>query len=202
MTALQCASTLLVARHGQAEYEVSEWGGEGGSLTALGRRQSTELAESLAGRRVAHVWTSTLARAVQTGEIVAARLGVGVTTRAGLREPAIDLGTDLGTGQPQPSDLEPLLQVYQRWQSGDLETRMPGSETGREIADRVSAVLREVADAHPGETVLVVSHGVAIGLGVPAVARLTVEQTGLEECATVEVVADADAWVCTRWGQG
>ncbi len=42
--------------------------------------------ESLAGRRVAHVWTSTLARAVQTGEIVAARLGVGVTTRRGLCE--------------------------------------------------------------------------------------------------------------------
>lgn len=192
MTALQCAATLLLARHGEAEYEVSEWGGEGGSLTALGRRQSAELADSLVGRRVAHVWTSTLARAVQTAEIVAARLGVGVTTRAGLAEPSLDGG--------EPPDLEPLLETYRRWREGDLAARMPGSETGREIADRVAAVLREVADAHPGETALVVSHGVAIGLGVPAVARLTVEQTGLDECATVEVVADADAWVCTRWG--
>ena len=86
MSSLQCATTLVIARHGEAEYESSEWEEEGGSLTALGRRQAADLAEEIAGRRVAHVWTSTLARAVQTGEIVAARLGVGVTTRLGLCE--------------------------------------------------------------------------------------------------------------------
>jgi 2,3-bisphosphoglycerate-dependent phosphoglycerate mutase len=190
VSALQCATTLVVARHGEAEYEASEWVGEGGSLTPTGRAQSLALAESLAGRRVAHVWTSTLARAVQTAEIVAARLDVGVTTRLGLREPAVD-------GEP---DLDGLLAAYLRWHSGDLDARAPRSETGREIADRVAAVLREVADAHPGETVLVVSHGTAIGLGVPHVARMDVARTDLANCATVEVRADADAWVCDRWG--
>ena len=140
------------------------------------------------------MWTSTLARAVQTAEIVAARLGVGVTTRTGLREPAVDLGC------AEPLDLEPLLQTYQRWQRGDLDARMPGSETGREIADRVGAVLGEVADAHPGETVLVVSHGVAINLGVSGLCRMDVEQGPLGNASTVEVLADADGWVCTRWG--
>lgn len=191
MSALQCATTLVVARHGEAEYEESEWVGEGGSLTALGRRQSAGLAEVLASRRVAHVWTSTLARAVQTGEIVAARLGVGVTTRLGLREPAL--------ADPEP-DLDNLLPVFERWQAGDLDVRMPGSESGSEIADRFGAVLREVADAHPGETVLVVSHGTAIGLGVPALCRMEVPRTSLDNAATVEVLADADGWVCTRWG--
>jgi len=194
VTALQCATTLIVARHGEAEYEVSEWAGEGGSLTTLGRRQSADLGDSLAARRVAHVWTSPLARAVQTAEIAAARLGVGVTTRAGLAEPVVELGT------AEPGDLAPLLETYQRWRAGDLDARMPGGETGREIADRVGAVLREVADAHPGETVLVVSHGVAINLGVTGNARMAVDQGPLDNCDSVEVVADADAWVCTRWG--
>ena len=36
VTALQCATTLVVARHGEAEYEASEWDDEGGSLTLLG----------------------------------------------------------------------------------------------------------------------------------------------------------------------
>ena len=45
MTALQCATTLVVARHGEAEYESSEWEEEGGSLTLLGRRQAAELGE-------------------------------------------------------------------------------------------------------------------------------------------------------------
>jgi probable phosphoglycerate mutase len=192
VTALQCATTLVVARHGEAAYEVSEWADEGGSLTALGRQQSAALGDSLAGRRVAHVWTSTLARAVQTAEIVAARLGVGVTTRLGLREP--------GLGASAGESMDPVLETYLRWQEGDLDAPIPGGESGREIADRVGGVLREIADLHPGETVLVISHGVAIGLGVPELCRMDVAQGPLANTATVEVLADADGWVCTRWG--
>jgi probable phosphoglycerate mutase len=194
MSALQCATTLVVARHGEAEYELSEWEEEGGSLTTLGRRQAADLAQTLAPRRVAHVWTSTMARAVQTAEIVAARLGVSVTTRVGLRE--------VGSGDlaDNPQHLDPYVETYRRWLAGDLEARIPGGESGQEVADRVGVVLREVADAHPGETVLVVSHGGAIGLGVPAIARIDAEQKELDNCDTVEVLADADAWVCTRWG--
>jgi broad specificity phosphatase PhoE len=194
MTALQCATTMVIARHGEAEYESPTWAEEGGSLTLLGRRQALELAEHLAGRRVAHVWTSTLARAVQTAEIVAARLGVGVTTRLGLRE------FDIGDHRGVPLEEDPFFDTYGLWLAGQLDERIPGAETGREIADRVGDVLREIADAHPGETVLVVSHGGAIGLGVPAAARMEVPLKRLGNCDTVEVLADADAWVCTRWG--
>ncbi len=194
MTALQCAATLVVVRHAEAEYESSEWDDEGGSLTLLGRRQAAALGESLAGRRVAHVWTSTLARAVQTAEIVAARLGVGVTTRRGLCE------FSSGDLSSETRDLDPFLETYQRWVGGDLDVRLPGGETGREIADRFGDVLREIADAHPGETVLVVSHGGAIGLGVTAIARMDVERQRLGNCDTVDVLADADGWVCTRYG--
>jgi probable phosphoglycerate mutase len=154
MTALQCATTMVIARHGAAEYEAPTGVQEGGSLTHRGRQQAAALAEALASRRVAHVWTSTQPPAVQTGEIVAARLGVGVTTRLGLGEPA----------------------------------------------DRFGAVLHEIADAHPGETVLVVSHGGAIETGVPDVARMQAQARRLDDCESVELLADADAWVCTRWG--
>jgi probable phosphoglycerate mutase len=140
------------------------------------------------------VWTSTLARAVQTGEIVAARLGVGVTTRLGLRE------FDVGDHRGVPLEEDPFVATYTRWLDGHLDERVPGGETGREIADRVGAVLREIVDAHPGETVLVVSHGGAIGLGVPAIARMDARRQRLDNCDTVEVLADADAWVCTRYG--
>jgi broad specificity phosphatase PhoE len=194
MTALQCATTMVVARHGEAEYEAPTWADEGGSLTLRGRRQAAELAESLASQRVAHVWTSTLARAVQTGEIVAAKLGVGVTTRLGLRE------FDIGEHRGVPLEEDPFLDTYGRWLAGHLDERVPGAESGREVADRVAAVLREIADEHPGETVLVVSHGGAIGVGVPNLARMDAEFKRLDNCDTVEVLADADGWVCTRWG--
>jgi broad specificity phosphatase PhoE len=194
VTALQCATTFVIARHAEAEYETSEWDDEGGSLTLRGRRQAAELAASLRTRRVAHVWTSTLARAVQTAEIAAAALGVGVTTRMGLRE--FSSGDLAGTTR----DLDPFRETYARWLDGELDLRLPGGETALEVVDRFGAVLQEAADLHPGETVLVVSHGGAIGLGVPNLTRMDARQQQLDNCDTVEVLADADAWVCTRWG--
>jgi broad specificity phosphatase PhoE len=193
VTALQCATTLVVARHGEAEYEANEWT-EGGSLTVLGRDQSATLGASLAGARVAHVYTSTLARAVQTAEIAAARLGVGVTTRTGLRE------FDPGYLAERPHDLDPVLATYERWIGGDLDARVPGGESATEMVSRLREVMEEITDAHPGETVLVLSHGGTLRVGVPAICRMDAEPAELENTATLEVLADADGWVCTRWG--
>jgi 2,3-bisphosphoglycerate-dependent phosphoglycerate mutase len=86
MSDLQCAATIVLARHGDAEYDVDAWPDAGGSLTPLGRTQARALAESLRDRRIAMVWSSDLARAVQTAEIAAAVLGTGVRVRSQLRE--------------------------------------------------------------------------------------------------------------------
>ena len=184
-------TTLVIARHGEADYEPIDVEEDHGTLSALGRRQAAALGEELAGRSVTHVWTSTLARAVQTSEIVAARLGVGVTTRLGLRE--------FGAGE-LADDPDRFLEIFRGWLAGHLDCGIPGGETGREIADRFGSVLREAADAHPGKTVLVVSHGGTIGVGVPAVARMDAEPRQLGNGEYAEVHVDADTWVCTRWG--
>lgn len=64
----------------------SDWfSDEGGSFTSEGRVQAHALADSLAGRRIAAVYASEVSRAVQTAEIVAARLGVAVTACTSLR---------------------------------------------------------------------------------------------------------------------
>lgn len=194
MSTLQCPATLLLARHAQAAYESPAWADEGGSLTGTGREQAADLADRLAGRRVAHVWTSTLARAVQTAEIVAGRLGVGVTTRVALREFAC---ADLAGA---PWDTDPFAPTYAAWLAGDLDVRVPGGESGREVVTRVGEVLGEIADAHPGETVLVVSHGGALRLSVPTLARMEVPPGPIANCAVLEVEADADDLVCRSWG--
>ncbi len=193
MSDLQCATTLILARHGEAEYETPDWAEDGGSLTTLGRRQAAELADRLTGRRVAHVWTSSLARAVQTGEIVAARLGLAVTTRNALSE----FGCGELAGSPRESD--PAGDIFAAWLAGDLAARVPGGECGRDIIDRMRAVLGEIADAHRGETALVVTHGGVLRLAVPALARMDVAPERTDNCATIEVEVDADDWVCRLW---
>ena len=194
MSDLQCPTTLVLARHGEAEYEDPCWAEEGGSLTALGRRQAATLGDALTGRRIAHVWTSTLARAAQTAEIAAARLGVGVTTRAGLRE--FGCGDLAGTVR----ELDPFVPILRAWLGGDLSVRVPGGESGQDLVTRMRAVLCEIADAHRGETVLVISHGGVLRLGVPALARMDTEPVALGNCSAIEVQVDADDWVCSSWG--
>lgn len=82
MSDLHCPASLVIVSPTESE-SVS------GSLTPAGRDQAQRLGEELAGRNVALVYTSRLPRAVQTAEIVAARLGCTVRVLAGLAELAV-----------------------------------------------------------------------------------------------------------------
>ncbi|MGZ4500738.1 MAG: histidine phosphatase family protein [Nocardioidaceae bacterium] len=195
MSDLHCAATLLLARHGEAEYESALLSDAGGSLTLRGRDQSAALAEQLRDARVAAVYCSDLARAVQTAEIVAARLGVGVRVRAGLREWSV--GAFAGR-EPAPGLFDPTLDA---WAAGDLEARLPGAESGDEILDRVRGALEAIVDEHRGETVLVVGHGGVLPFVVPHLAGRPPGPGGrsFPHCGVAEVTADADGWLLKRW---
>jgi len=192
MSSLHCPARLLVARHGEAEYETELCSDDGGSLTALGRSQARELADRLRDQRVARVWTSPLSRAVQTAEIAAAALGIDVVVREGLREYGV--GSLAGTDGDESAVLGP---VFRAWVDGDDLATIDGGERVGAIVARVEAVLEEVADAHPGETVLVVGHGGAILATIPQLVGLP-RGSGLgvtlPNCAVIEVEKDADGW--------
>lgn len=197
MSDLQCAVRIFVARHGQAEYETDLLGDFGGSLTPAGRQQSRALADLLATERVSQVWTSAMARAVQTAEIAAARLGLGVVVREGLVE--IGVGDHAGsTGVP-----DPFAVTFAAWARGDLDARIRGGQSGREVVGRFSAVLEEIADTHRGESVLVVSHGGVMSLALAHLARnLRGDHAlGLQlgSCEVVRLDGDADGWVARSW---
>ncbi|WP_191907976.1 histidine phosphatase family protein [Nocardioides cynanchi] len=191
---MTAAATILVARHADAEYESHHWADEGGSLTDTGRAQAHDLGHRLAGRDVAHVWTSTYARAVQTAEIAAAALGVAVTTREALREFSV------GSFSGSRAD-DPFAETYAAWLSGDLERRLPGGETGAQLRLRMHHVLHEIADRHRGQTVLAVSHGGLMRLALPLI--LTQEPADpparLANCAVVELTVDDQHWRCVSW---
>ena len=133
MSHLQCAARVLVARHGEAGYETEALSDHGGTLTARGQEQSRALGSSLVERRIARVWSSPLARAVQTAEIAAAALGCDVTVREGLRE--LSVGAYVGG----PVEPDPLRPTFDRWLAGDLMARIDGAESGAEIVDRFRA---------------------------------------------------------------
>lgn len=198
VSSLMCPATLVVARHGDATYLDTVFSDEGGTLTAEGREQSSALAEEVRGRRVAHVWCSDTARAVQTAEIVAGRLGVGVTTRKALRE------IDVGELHGQPFSIPAICAVTDHWFEGDLAVAFPGGESGLDVVARYAATLAEIADLHRGETVVVIAHQTASCIALPSLARNVTpsfaDRHRLDNGEFAELVIDSDDWSLTHWG--
>lgn len=191
MSDLFCAATLVVARHATASFEEDVFSDEGGTLTHEGRAQAKALGEELVDRRIASIWSSDFARAVQTAEIAAARLGVPVNTRRTLRE--VYVGDLMG----EPFDNDRIEAVVRQWQEGDLEAAFPGGESGHDVVRRHRRALEDIADQHRGETVLVVGHERALSVTIPVLGGLPLDWARDQRWAnagTVTVERDADGW--------
>jgi probable phosphoglycerate mutase len=197
MSDLQCAATIIVARHGEAEYEVEGLSDDGGSLTLTGREQARELATSLLDRKVAEIWCSDMARAVQTAEIAAGVLGCNVRVRTGLRE----FGVGDLAGSSYSDDV--FDEVFSEWKRGNLDVGPRGAETGADVVRRMTDELQSLADEYRGETTLVVTHGGVMTFVLPRLAT-NVSDTfawghAVGNCATSELAVDADGWVLRTW---
>ncbi len=193
MSDLQCPARVFVARHGQATYAVDDVVTDaGGTLTDLGRHQAADLAERLVPERIAVVYPSRLDRAVQTGAIVATRLGTPIEALDGVQEFAA------GMLEGHRWDEARRRGCYDAWLAGQLDERWPGGESGREIVDRMRLALDAVADRHRGEAVLVVSHGGVMSLALPLLAMdaagLPVARPPLPNTAVVALERDGDGW--------
>ena len=175
---------VILARHGETDWnrERRFQGHADPPLNELGRRQSAELAGQLAGEPIARVYTSPLRRAAETAEIVAGTLGVDLEPVEPLRE--IDVGAWSGLTRDEVAARFP--ESYARW----LERGPHGFEAGEtyeQLAARVLPVIQELAERHPSETLLVVSHGgparvlQAHAAGV-SLAEARRNETGLANC--------------------
>lgn len=198
MSAPHCPATVLVVRHAEAAYERPDVpSDDGGWLTKTGRAQAERLAEQLGGRRVAAIYTSPMQRAQETGASLAERLGVECRQLPGVEE--FRVGEYGGR-----TDGWPLIRaVFDGWLAGDLDASCAGGESARQVATRFCAALEEVADQHPGETVLVVSHGGAMALAIPS-SCLGADPAlrrahWLPHCGIAELSIGAEGWQLTRW---
>jgi broad specificity phosphatase PhoE len=150
-------TTLLLARHGETDWNRDgRWQGQSDTpLNELGREQARELAESLDG--IDAVYSSDLARARETAEIVAARLGLEIKVDERLRERSFGAWEGLTMEEIERR----YEQAHGRWRAGEGHGA-DDAETFDAFAARVHSFLEEVLRRHPDETVLVVGHGGSI----------------------------------------
>jgi probable phosphoglycerate mutase len=182
---------LLLARHGETDWNRDHrWQGHSDvPLNELGLRQARALAEELATEDLAAIYSSDLRRAYETARIVAASKGMEVIVDPDLRE--IDFGTWEGLTSDEiehrfPGDLG-------LWREQGQTPERRGGETHDQLRERVLAAAHRIAVAHPGEQVLVVSHGGALrALAVHAEAIERDER--LENCGVVGVLFEEGAF--------
>ncbi len=156
-------TTVLLVRHGMNDFvkahRLAGWM-PGVHLNDLGLRQAQAVAERLAAVRIAAVYSSPLERTMETAQPIADRHSLPVISQRELGE--LDPGEWTGRLAEEVKECE-LWRQMQRWPS---MAAFPGGEAIAEAQRRIARALDQVRFAHPGETVVVVSHSDPIRLAV------------------------------------
>ena len=151
------APTLVfLVRHGQTPTTGTTLPGraKGLHLADKGREQAANVAERLAplAKNVAAVYASPLERTRETAAPIAKAVGQRVRANRGLLE--CDFGEWTGAALKALGKLPEWKQV-QRYPSG---FRFPGGESFSEMQVRINDAISTMVKAHPGKTVVAVSH--------------------------------------------
>jgi broad specificity phosphatase PhoE len=127
------------------------------------------VARRLSSWHIDGVYSSPLARALQTAEPVAATCRRSVSLLEGITD--VDYGSWAGLSPEEAAAQYPEL--FETWVENPQLIHFPGGESLEQVESRALAALEEVCSAHRGKSIAMVSHVVvnrvlicgALGLG-------------------------------------
>ena len=191
---------LCIVRHGEtawnAEHRVQ--GQLDVPLNAIGHAQALAASIVLGAEKFSTIYSSDLSRARQTAEPTAKRLAMKVFLDPDLRERHYGIFERLTYAEVKkmfPRD-------YARIEARDPDYAFRTGESLRDFSARSIAVISRIADRHPGESVLVFTHGGILdklyrfvtGLPLSAERNFGIPNAGLNR---IELVADK--WQIRAW---
>ncbi len=191
---------LLFIRHGQTDWNLQQrfQGHIDVPLNAAGRAQAERLAVRLAAEPAHALFSSDLARARQTAAPLAAAWGLAPVPLAGFREQNFGVleGLDAAAVQSRHPDL------WLRWLEQRADYALPGGESVRQFHARVIGAVRELAAAHGGRQVAVVTHGgvldmlwrTAHGLPLDGQRACEIPNTGINRLRWAGGALQVEAW--------
>ena len=147
---------IFLVRHGQTDWNrIHRFQGQPGvGLNDTGRAQAEALAFALRKEPLKAVYSSPLARAVQTAKAINRYHQVSIERRDGLME--MDLGDFEGLQSKALMEEHP--DFFKAWSEDPASVRMPNGETLEEVQERVWAAVEEIAGAYPEGSVLLCGH--------------------------------------------
>jgi broad specificity phosphatase PhoE len=153
---------ILLLRHGQSEgNEGGRFGGHGPTpLTALGRLQAEATARALAAEGLTAIFSSDLARAVQTAEPICAASGIAMKQTTALRERSVGVFTGLTFNEAEARYPEHFAALMRR----EADACPPEGETASDCLERASPLVDEVLAHFSAGRTLLVSHAFTLNL--------------------------------------
>lgn len=148
---------LLFIRHGETDWNRQQrfQGQIDVPLNATGRRQAAALAARLADEPHDAFVTSDLVRARQTAQPLAEAWRREPAPHPGLREQ----GFGVLEGLDVPTIRQRHPELWRRWLDHEGDFALPGGESLLDFHRRVLDAVRDLAQAHPGRRVAVMTHG-------------------------------------------
>jgi len=148
---------IIAVRHGETQWNREKrWQGHNDSpLTKKGLDQAKAVANHLAEVQFSSIYSSDLDRACKTAEQIYKISGIKIITDARLRER--NLGIFEGLTKPEMKSQFP--EAFNKYQNQDPGYAVPKGESIKQCYARSTAFLKEIPEKHPGETIVVVTHG-------------------------------------------
>lgn len=183
-------TVLTIVRHGQTSANLDGvWhGSTNTALTPHGHRQAEAVGEWIEQNchPVCAVYASPLDRAHHTARAIARRFALEPELDADLVE--YDLGSWEGMS------FQALLEEKKLFQNmrADRDYRPHGGESPKQVGDRLAGALRRIAERHPGERPVVVSHGGALSIALGLLIDDDYGSWGrmMKNCAVSELVLE------------
>jgi probable phosphoglycerate mutase len=194
-------TAFIVLRHGEtawnAEHRIQ--GHLDSPLNEEGLAQALLLGERLAHEPLDAFYSSDLGRAVQTAQPIADRTGRRPLLTDRLRERC--LGVFQGLTSSECERAYPAH--YRAFHSRKPDHAMPGGESVRQVYERIASFFTDTAAAHPGQRVVVVTHGGVLDALYRLAMRVPLDK--LRDFpvynASLNWLRHAnDRWTVDRWG--
>ena len=194
-------TTLIVIRHGETEWNRDRrmQGTTDTHLSSLGRAQAQALGRRLATQRFSALYSSDLSRARDTARAIAEHTRREVVVDARLQERRFGIFEGLTAGEI----MSRYPEEHARFASRDQDYEVPGGESARSFTERCLGCLSEIAGRHPGEVVVVVSHGLVLDALYRAAHGLAHGERRPVPLINASVNLfgyDASAWRLVLWG--
>ena len=185
---------IVLARHGETLWnrQARLQGQKDSPLTSVGKQQARRIRDKLENVEIDAAYVSPLQRAVDTIQIILDGRPVEPVPVEGLME--IALGPWEGVRKEKTRESH-AREYASFWYQPELFS-LPGAETYADLQKRLVDQLKAIFDRHRGQTVLVVSHWIAIKSALAfftstPISRLA-EMPDLDNGAFVSLVRQAD----------